>query len=243
MGSSWSADGEYFKGPFLHPLIQSEFLRLANPILSENPTTHVQKFSKINTFNFEASKTKICMSLKTFPSDQMFRAAPGTGIRPCQSKLYPSTSAKPSDLPSLNMSSGGFFPSFLLFLGCHVGRPQSHFQVLLWVFQSPAASWAQAGLMAASMSSDCCFWSEKKGKKYELDFLISFLCVMFYPFPKPFFQQIYIFENNIYFQSDVQSSSWRLTSSGQEGIIFNGIADWLYEGKKGPSFMPVGQRF
>ncbi|TWW80310.1 Inactive dipeptidyl peptidase 10 [Takifugu flavidus] len=43
-------------------------------------------------------------------------------------------------------------------------------------------------------------------------------------------QMIYIFENNIYFQSDVQSSSWRLTSSGQEGIIFNGIADWLYEG-------------
>lgn len=73
---------------------------------------------------------------------------------------------------------------------------------------------------------------KKREKKYELDFLISVLCGMFYPFPKPFFQQIYIFENNIYFQSDVQSSSWRLTSSGQEGIIFNGIADWLYEGKK-----------
>nr|XP_020475860.1 inactive dipeptidyl peptidase 10-like isoform X1 [Monopterus albus] len=42
-------------------------------------------------------------------------------------------------------------------------------------------------------------------------------------------QLIYIFENNIYYQADVQSSSWRLTSSGQEGIIFNGIADWLYE--------------
>uniref|UniRef100_A0A4W6FRF4 Dipeptidyl-peptidase 10 (inactive) n=1 Tax=Lates calcarifer TaxID=8187 RepID=A0A4W6FRF4_LATCA len=42
-------------------------------------------------------------------------------------------------------------------------------------------------------------------------------------------QMIYIFENNIYYQTDVQSSSWRLTSSGQEGIIFNGIADWLYE--------------
>ncbi|XP_026152292.1 inactive dipeptidyl peptidase 10-like [Mastacembelus armatus] len=42
-------------------------------------------------------------------------------------------------------------------------------------------------------------------------------------------QLIYIFENNIYYQTDVQSSSWRLTSSGQEGIIFNGITDWLYE--------------
>ncbi|KAG8000792.1 Inactive dipeptidyl peptidase 10, partial [Nibea albiflora] len=42
-------------------------------------------------------------------------------------------------------------------------------------------------------------------------------------------QLIYIFENNIYYQTHVQSSSWRLTSSGQEGIIFNGITDWLYE--------------
>ncbi|XP_076023937.1 inactive dipeptidyl peptidase 10-like [Genypterus blacodes] len=42
-------------------------------------------------------------------------------------------------------------------------------------------------------------------------------------------QLIYVFENNIYYQTDVQSSSWRLTSSGQEGIVFNGITDWLYE--------------
>ncbi|KAM4561757.1 inactive dipeptidyl peptidase 10-like [Fundulus diaphanus] len=42
-------------------------------------------------------------------------------------------------------------------------------------------------------------------------------------------QLIYIFENNIYYQTHTQSSSWRLTSSGQEGVVFNGIADWLYE--------------
>uniref|UniRef100_A0A3Q2FN64 Inactive dipeptidyl peptidase 10-like n=1 Tax=Cyprinodon variegatus TaxID=28743 RepID=A0A3Q2FN64_CYPVA len=42
-------------------------------------------------------------------------------------------------------------------------------------------------------------------------------------------QLIYIFENNIYYQNHTQSSSWRLTSSGQEGVVFNGIADWLYE--------------
>ncbi|XP_058050362.1 inactive dipeptidyl peptidase 10 isoform X1 [Ahaetulla prasina] len=42
-------------------------------------------------------------------------------------------------------------------------------------------------------------------------------------------QLIYIFENNIYYQPDVKSSSLRLTSSGKEGIVFNGIADWLYE--------------
>uniref|UniRef100_A0AAY5JWT6 Dipeptidyl peptidase like 10 n=1 Tax=Esox lucius TaxID=8010 RepID=A0AAY5JWT6_ESOLU len=42
-------------------------------------------------------------------------------------------------------------------------------------------------------------------------------------------QLIYIFENNIYYQSDVRSNSLRITSSGEERVIFNGIADWLYE--------------
>uniref|UniRef100_A0A8C5DU09 Dipeptidyl peptidase like 10 n=1 Tax=Gouania willdenowi TaxID=441366 RepID=A0A8C5DU09_GOUWI len=42
-------------------------------------------------------------------------------------------------------------------------------------------------------------------------------------------QLIYIFENNIYYQSDITSNSLRLTSSGKEGVIFNGITDWLYE--------------
>ncbi|XP_034720680.1 inactive dipeptidyl peptidase 10-like isoform X4 [Etheostoma cragini] len=42
-------------------------------------------------------------------------------------------------------------------------------------------------------------------------------------------QLIYIFENNIYYQSDVKSNSLRITSSGMEGVIFNGLADWLYE--------------
>ncbi|KAL4616633.1 inactive dipeptidyl peptidase 10-like [Arapaima gigas] len=42
-------------------------------------------------------------------------------------------------------------------------------------------------------------------------------------------QLLYIFENNIYYQLDVKTSSLRLTSSGREGVIFNGIADWLYE--------------
>uniref|UniRef100_A0A8C1LCZ7 Dipeptidyl-peptidase 10 (Non-functional) n=1 Tax=Cyprinus carpio TaxID=7962 RepID=A0A8C1LCZ7_CYPCA len=35
--------------------------------------------------------------------------------------------------------------------------------------------------------------------------------------------------NNIYYQSDVRSNSLRLTSSGKEGVIYNGITDWLYE--------------
>ncbi|TMS11921.1 Inactive dipeptidyl peptidase 10 [Larimichthys crocea] len=42
-------------------------------------------------------------------------------------------------------------------------------------------------------------------------------------------QLIYIFENNIYYQSDLRSNSLRITSSGMEGVISNGLADWLYE--------------
>ncbi|MBN3307424.1 DPP10 peptidase, partial [Amia calva] len=42
-------------------------------------------------------------------------------------------------------------------------------------------------------------------------------------------QLVYIFENNIYYKKEVQSSALRLTSSGKEGVVFNGIADWLYE--------------
>ncbi|KAM8902863.1 inactive dipeptidyl peptidase 10-like isoform 2-T2 [Spinachia spinachia] len=42
-------------------------------------------------------------------------------------------------------------------------------------------------------------------------------------------QLIYIFENNIYYQADVKSNSLRITSSGTEGVIFNGLSDWLYE--------------
>ncbi|XP_048050704.1 inactive dipeptidyl peptidase 10-like isoform X1 [Megalobrama amblycephala] len=42
-------------------------------------------------------------------------------------------------------------------------------------------------------------------------------------------QLVYIFENNIYYQPEVKNSSLRLTSSGQDGLVFNGITDWLYE--------------
>lgn len=51
--------------------------------------------------------------------------------------------------------------------------------------------------------------------------------------------QIYIFENNIYYQSDVRSNSLRITSSGTEGVVFNGLADWLYEGLCASSLMRV----
>ncbi|XP_077592708.1 A-type potassium channel modulatory protein DPP6 isoform X2 [Stigmatopora nigra] len=42
-------------------------------------------------------------------------------------------------------------------------------------------------------------------------------------------QLIFIFENNIYYRSTVESRSIRLVSTGKEGVIFNGLGDWLYE--------------
>ncbi|XP_028988433.1 dipeptidyl aminopeptidase-like protein 6 isoform X2 [Betta splendens] len=42
-------------------------------------------------------------------------------------------------------------------------------------------------------------------------------------------QLIFIFENNIYYKSTVESRTIRLVSTGQEGVVFNGLADWLYE--------------
>ncbi|XP_068196102.1 A-type potassium channel modulatory protein DPP6-like isoform X2 [Antennarius striatus] len=42
-------------------------------------------------------------------------------------------------------------------------------------------------------------------------------------------QLIFIFENNIYYKSTVESRAIRLVSTGKEGVIYNGLADWLYE--------------
>ncbi|PWA18148.1 hypothetical protein CCH79_00003973 [Gambusia affinis] len=42
-------------------------------------------------------------------------------------------------------------------------------------------------------------------------------------------QNIFIFENNIYYRSKVESRSIRLVSTGKESVIFNGLSDWLYE--------------
>ena len=39
--------------------------------------------------------------------------------------------------------------------------------------------------------------------------------------------------NDLYYFRDISARSQmqRITNSGQAGLIFNGIADWLYEGK------------
>ncbi|XP_064018903.1 dipeptidyl aminopeptidase-like protein 6 isoform X6 [Pogoniulus pusillus] len=43
-------------------------------------------------------------------------------------------------------------------------------------------------------------------------------------------QLIFIFENNIYYCAHVGKQAIRVVSTGKEGVIFNGLSDWLYEG-------------
>lgn len=47
-----------------------------------------------------------------------------------------------------------------------------------------------------------------------------------------FHSQVFILENDIYYQASVSSPAKRITSSGHQVVIFNGISDWLYEGDK-----------
>lgn len=42
-------------------------------------------------------------------------------------------------------------------------------------------------------------------------------------------QLIFIFENNIYYCAHVGKQAIRVVSSGREGVVFNGLSDWLYE--------------
>ncbi|KAI1242580.1 hypothetical protein IHE44_0000112 [Lamprotornis superbus] len=42
-------------------------------------------------------------------------------------------------------------------------------------------------------------------------------------------QTIFIFENNIYYCAHVGKQAIRVVSTGKEGVIFNGLSDWLYE--------------
>ncbi|XP_048873559.1 inactive dipeptidyl peptidase 10 [Brienomyrus brachyistius] len=42
-------------------------------------------------------------------------------------------------------------------------------------------------------------------------------------------QLIYVFENDIYYRTDVSTNTLRLTYTGREGLVVNGLTDWVYE--------------
>lgn len=43
--------------------------------------------------------------------------------------------------------------------------------------------------------------------------------------------QVYVSENNIFLKSDVTAEAVQVTTNGKKNEIFNGIPDWVYEGK------------
>lgn len=43
---------------------------------------------------------------------------------------------------------------------------------------------------------------------------------------------VFVYENDIYYKPDPRSSrTFRITKTGQPGVVYHGIPDWLYEGK------------
>ena len=43
-----------------------------------------------------------------------------------------------------------------------------------------------------------------------------------------------VVENDLYYQEDASAKGQakRITNTGKQGLVFNGIADWLYEGEQ-----------
>lgn len=43
--------------------------------------------------------------------------------------------------------------------------------------------------------------------------------------------QTFVYDNNLYYQSDPMTIPTKMTESGRLKTVFNGIPDWLYEGE------------
>ena len=44
--------------------------------------------------------------------------------------------------------------------------------------------------------------------------------------------QVFVYGNNVYYQKDPHATATQLTFTGDSKLIFNGVADWLYEGRQ-----------
>ena len=44
--------------------------------------------------------------------------------------------------------------------------------------------------------------------------------------------QVFVYGNNVYYQKDPHATATQLTVTGDAKLIFNGVADWLYEGRQ-----------
>ena len=43
--------------------------------------------------------------------------------------------------------------------------------------------------------------------------------------------QTFVYDNDLFYQKDPFTTATRVTHTGKKKIIFNGIPDWVYEGK------------
>jgi hypothetical protein len=89
-------------------------------------------------------------------------------------------------------------------------------------------------------------WNTSRGKSKITEMHKTVILEVPYPASCPFFPQIFIFENNIYYRATVESRTIRLVSTGKERVIFNGLSDWLYEGRRtinAPSLLHTAELF
>ena len=39
-----------------------------------------------------------------------------------------------------------------------------------------------------------------------------------------------VMDNNIFYKNSLESEAVAVTTTGQKGVVFNGVTDWLYKG-------------
>ncbi len=63
------------------------------------------------------------------------------------------------------------------------------------------------------------------------DFVISVFCAHHINgmYSKLSFSQVFVYKNNLWYQSDPYERAVQVTTTG-EAYVYNGVADWLYEG-------------
>ena len=53
---------------------------------------------------------------------------------------------------------------------------------------------------------------------------------------------MFVTGNNIYYQASPEHVAQQVTTTGEDKTIFNGVADWLYEGNIRPALPDIIER-
>lgn len=41
---------------------------------------------------------------------------------------------------------------------------------------------------------------------------------------------VYVLDNDVFYLATVTATPWRVSVDGEPGVLYNGVADWVYEG-------------